>query len=97
MTKKMNRLAAKQWADERARKELEEKEAARLNADLEALRALREHLINSPRGIATDKLREAIDDYAGYLTGNREIFWAGDARQVLTGFKGHRTKADNSD
>jgi hypothetical protein len=30
----------------------------------------------------------AADGPAGIITGDREYFWAGDARNVVTGFKG---------
>ncbi|MBN8968926.1 MAG: hypothetical protein J0G95_10750 [Rhizobiales bacterium] len=87
MTKKMNRLAAQEWAEERARKEREEAEAARLKADLEALRSLRSRLLNNWRGEASEKLRDAIDDYAGHLTGDREFLWSKDGRQLSQGTK----------
>ena len=43
---------------------------------------LREYLLNNNRGEATLALRSAVDDYAGFLTGNREALWAQDARSI---------------
>ena len=43
---------------------------------------LREYLLNNNRGEATLTLRSAVDDYAGFLTGNREALWAQDARSI---------------
>lgn len=85
MTKKMNRLAAQEWAEERARKEREEHDAARLKADLAALQALRSHLINNPHGEASEKLRNAIDDYAEHLTGDRDALGSKDGRHLSQG------------
>lgn len=87
MTKKMNRIAAKGWAEERERKQREEAEAAQIKDDLEALRRLRSHLLNNRRGEPTDILRAAIDDYAGFITGDRQVLWAGDARAVQSSRK----------
>ena len=85
MTKKMNRIAARQWADERERKYREEVEAQRLKADLDALRKLRDHLLDNWRGEPTDTLKAAIDDYAGVLTGNRTVLWSDNFRHVMDG------------
>lgn len=84
MTKKMNRIAAKQWAD--YRREQEQKTAAtkRLEIDLEALRKLRDYLIWNGRGEPAQTLIAAIDDYAGHLTGNRETLWSSDARKIMS-------------
>ncbi len=45
-------------------------------------KALRDYLLNNNRGEATLTLRSAVDDYAGFLTGNREALWAQDARSI---------------
>lgn len=71
MTKKMNRIAAKQWADYRREQEQKEADAKRLEADLEALRKLRDYLIWNGLGEPSRILIAAIDDYAGHLTGDR--------------------------
>ena len=82
MTKKMDRIAAKGWAEERDRKRHEEAEAARLKDDLDALRRLRVHLLSNRRGDATQALIEAVDDYAGFLTGDHKALWSGDSRSI---------------
>lgn len=40
------------------------------------------YLLSNNRGEATLTLRSAVDDYAGFLTGNREALWAQDARSI---------------
>lgn len=84
MTKKMNRIAAKQWADYRREQEQKEADAKRLEADLEALRKLRDYLIWNGLGEPAETLIAAIDDYAGHLTGNRETLWSSDARKIMS-------------
>lgn len=83
MTKKMNRLAAKQWADYRREQEQKEADAKRREADLDALRKLRDYLIRHGRDEPAQVLITAIDDYAGHLTGNRETLWSSDARRIV--------------
>lgn len=79
------------------RKQQREKRAAEISTHdremLEAMRKLRPFtygaaLGDDPRCVATRVLMLAIDDMAGIITGDREYFWAGDARNVVTGFKG---------
>lgn len=82
MTKKMNRLASKQWQAFREEKREKERAGKQLAADLEALRVLRDYLLKNRRGKPSDALRAAIDDYAGHLTGNREVLWAQNFRFV---------------
>ena len=52
------------------------------NSHLEALRKFRSYILNNNRGEATLALRSAVDDYAGFLTGNRQALWAQDARSI---------------
>ena len=82
MTKKMNRIAAQGWSN--LKRETEQKEAAakQLAEDMEALRKFRSYLLNNNRGEATLTLRNAVDDYAGVLTGDRQALWAQDARSI---------------
>lgn len=63
MTKTENRAAGRAWAAE---------------ADLEALRVFRDYLIfkAKTRGDAHERLRVAIDDYAGEITGDRTALHA---------------------
>lgn len=82
MTKKMNRISSKQWEAFRQEQREKERLAVQLKADLEALRVLRDYLLKNRRGEPSDKLRAAIDDYAGHLTGNREVLWAQNCRFV---------------
>lgn len=82
MTKKMNRISSKQWEAFRQEQREKERLAVQLKADLEALRVLRDYLLKNRRGEPSDKLRAAIDDYAGHLTGNREVLWAQNFRFV---------------
>ena len=49
---------------------------------MDTLRKFRDYLLNNNRGEATLTLRSAVDDYAGFLTGNREALWAQDARSI---------------
>lgn len=83
MTKKMNRIAAKQWADYRREQEQIAADARRLEADLEALRKLRDYLIWNGLGEPARILIAAIDDYAGHLTGSRETLRSKDARHIV--------------
>lgn len=92
MTKKMNRLASQQWAEEQDRKDREEADAKRLAGDLEALRKIRDHLLHNWRGEPTQALVDAVDDYAGFLTGNREALWAQDARSIQPDNRGTRAR-----
>ena len=73
MTKAENRAAARTYAAEKQRRYQEERERAERAADLEALRVIRHYLIfkATTRGDAYDRLKVAIDDYAGELTGDR--------------------------
>lgn len=86
----MNRLASQQWADERDRKDREEADAKRLDGDLEALRKFRDHLLHNWRGEPTQTIVDAVDDYAGFLTGNREALWAQDARSIQPDNRGRK-------
>jgi hypothetical protein len=56
----------------------EERDRAGRAADLEALRVIRHYLIFGAknRGYAYDRLKIAIDDYAGELTGDRTTLHA---------------------
>lgn len=85
MTKKMNRIATKQWADYRREQEQKEADAKRLETDLEALRTLRHYLIWNGRGEPAEALITAIDDYAGHLTGKRQVLWSSDAGHLTRG------------
>lgn len=69
MTKAENRAAAKAYHQERMRKRDEEARAA----DMAELDRLRKYLIFNRRahGGDAEKLRRAIDDYVGELTGDR--------------------------
>jgi hypothetical protein len=87
MTRKMNRTAAKGWADDRDRKRHEEAEAERLKDGLDALRRLRIHLLSNRRGDATQALIDALDDYAGVLTGDRKVLWSDNFRHISVPFK----------
>jgi len=78
----MNRISSKQWEAFRQEQREKERLAVQLKADLEALRVLRDYLLKNRRGEPSDKLRAAIDDYAGHLTGNREVLWAQNFRFV---------------
>jgi hypothetical protein len=73
MTKAENRAAARAYAAEKKRKFEEEQEQKGRAADLEALRVIRDYLIfkAKTRGDAHERLRVAIDDYAGEITGDR--------------------------
>jgi hypothetical protein len=73
MTKAENRAAARAYAAEKERRFQEEQERAGRAADLEALRVIRDYLIfkAKTRGDAHERLRVAIDDYAGEITGDR--------------------------
>ncbi len=78
MTKAENRAAGRAWAAEKQRRFQEERERALRAADLEALRVLRDYLIfkANTRGDAWERLRGAIDDYAGEITGDRTALHA---------------------
>lgn len=78
----MNRLAAKQWADHQREQEAKEARAKRIADDLEALGRLRAHLLQNNHGEPTQKFRAAIDDYAGFLTGDRQALWSKDCRAI---------------
>jgi hypothetical protein len=72
MTKAENRAAAKAWHQERLQKMREEAHAQAVAADLEELRRLRHYLIfDKKAGVRAEDLIDAIDDYAGRLTGDR--------------------------
>jgi hypothetical protein len=72
MTKTENRAAARAYAAEKERRYQEERERAGRAADLEALRVFRDYLVlrAKTRGDAHERLRVAIDDYAGEITGD---------------------------
>jgi len=78
MTKAENRAAARAYAAEKKRRFEEDQERAGRAADLEALRIIRDYLIFKAknRGDAYDRLKTAIDDYAGELTGDRTALHA---------------------
>lgn len=78
----MNRLTVKGWADLRRESEQKDVDAKQLADDLEALQRFREYLLNNSRGEATLILRNAVDDYVGALTGNREFLWSQNFRFV---------------
>lgn len=73
MTKAENRAAGRAYAAEKQRRFQEEQEQKGRAADLEALRVIRHYLIfkAKTRGDAHERLRVAIDDYAGEITGDR--------------------------
>jgi hypothetical protein len=73
MTKTENRAAARAYAAEKKLRFEEERERAGRAADLEALRVIRDYLIfkAKTRGAASERLRVAIDDYVGEITGDR--------------------------
>jgi hypothetical protein len=85
MTKTENRAAARAYAAEKKRRFEKERESAGRAADLEALRVIRDYLIfkaktrgfkAKTRGDAHERLRVAIDDYAGEITGDRTALHA---------------------
>ena len=78
MTKTENRAAARAFAAEKKRRFEEEQDSAARAADLEALRVIRDYLIfkAKTRGDAHERLRVAIDDYAGEITGDRTALHA---------------------
>lgn len=78
MTKTENRAAARAYAAEKKRRFEEEREQAGRAADLEALRVIRHYLIFEARtrGFAHERLRNAIDDYAEEITGDRTALHA---------------------
>ena len=78
MTKTENRAAARAYAAEKQRRFEEERDRAGRAADLEALRVIRDYLIfkANTRGDACERLRAAIDDYAGEITGDRTALHA---------------------
>ena len=82
MTKKMNRIAAQGWSNLKRETEQRESAAKQLAEDMNTLRKFRDYLLNNNRGEATLALRSAVDDYAGFLTGNRQALWAQDARSI---------------
>lgn len=74
MTIAENRAAARAYRADKEQRFREERHRADLAADLEALRALRDYLIYKARMGSPDgrqRLRAAIDDYAGEITGDR--------------------------
>jgi hypothetical protein len=78
MTKTENRAAARAYAAEKKRRFEQEREQAGRAADLEALRVIRDYLIFKARtrGFAHERLRNAIDDYAEEITGDRTALHA---------------------
>ena len=78
----MNRIASQGWSDLKREKEQKEADAKQIAEDMDTLRKFRDYLLNNNRGEATLTLRNAVDDYAGFLTGNREALWAQDARSI---------------
>jgi hypothetical protein len=73
MTKTENRAAGRAYAAAKERRFQEERERAGRAAGLEALRVIRHTPIFEARtrGDAHERLRIAIDDYAGEITGDR--------------------------
>lgn len=73
MNKTENRAAARAYAAEKAQRFREDQDRARRDADLEALRIIRDYLIHKARtrGDTRDRLIIAIDDYVGEITGDR--------------------------
>lgn len=78
MTKAENRAAARAYHQERMHKLDEQARAADIAADLAELDRLRRYLIFNRRahGADAEKLRSAIDDYVGELTGDRTALHA---------------------
>jgi hypothetical protein len=77
MTKTENRAAAKAYQQERMQKHREEAHALAVKADLEQLRILRDYLIfRSKAREPARELLDAIDEYAGKLTGDRQALHA---------------------
>jgi hypothetical protein len=78
MTKAENRAAGRAWAAEKKRRFEEERDRAGREADLEAIRVLRDYLIfkAKTRGDAHERLGIAIDDYAEEITGDRTALHA---------------------
>jgi hypothetical protein len=77
MTKAENRAAAKAYQQEQKRKLDEEIRAQHVAADLNALHRLRNYLIfDSRTAVSGRPLIDAIDDYAGKLTGDRTTLHA---------------------
>ena len=89
MTKKMNRIAAQGWSN--LKRETEQKEAAakQLAEGMETLRKFRDYLLNNNRGEATLALRSAVDDYAGFLTGDRTALHMKDFRELPSKGRSH--------
>lgn len=78
MTKTENRAAARAYAAEKERRYQEQQDRAGRAADLEALRVIRDYLVFKARtrGDAHERLKAAIDDYAGEITGDRAALHA---------------------
>jgi hypothetical protein len=77
MTKAENRAAAKAWHQERLQKMRDKMRAQAVAADLEEMRRLRHYLIFEKKaGVPAEHLIDAIDDYAGQLTGDRRALHA---------------------
>jgi hypothetical protein len=78
MTKTENRGAARAYAAEKERRYQEERDRAGRAADMEALRVFRDYLVlkAKTRGDAHERLRIAVDDYAGEITGDRTALHA---------------------
>lgn len=77
MTKTENRAAAKAYAQDKERKFQEERRKEAIQADLEALGALRNYLIFKSRsGVPRQALMDAIDDHVEKLTGDRTALHA---------------------
>jgi hypothetical protein len=78
MTRTENRAAARAYAAEKERRFEEEQAAKGRAADMEALRVIRDYLIFRARnrGHAHERLKIAIDDYAGEITGDRSALHA---------------------
>jgi hypothetical protein len=68
-----NRTAARAYAAEKQHRFYEEQKSAGRAADLEGLRVTRDYLVfmAKTRGDAYERLKFAIDDYAGEITGDR--------------------------
>lgn len=75
MTKAENRAAAKAWHEERQRQRAEEARAETVKAALVELDRFRRYLMQSRLGHA-QALVDAIDDYAGQITGDRTALHA---------------------
>ena len=75
MTQKMNRLASKQWAEERDRIQSEEEYRKTVMAKLEVIGPFRSFVL---KNAGPDQMLSTIDDWVEELTGFRGWFHAQD-------------------